>query len=303
MRGISVFLYSVEQGFKSLKKNKLFTLASTSTMAACLFLFGMFFFIILNFGHMIQKMETSVGLAVFFDSGINQTQSDSIGEAIKVIKDVDHIEYISADEAWETFKADNFDDDPELIESFGEDNPLSESASFHVFIKDIAAQENVATQIEKIEGVREVKRSNEAAKSLESANRIITYIGITIIAILMAVSVFLINSTISTGITVRREEIAILRLMGASDFFIRAPFIVEGVVIGFVGALIPIIILRLSYGAIVVFVEDKFKSIGAMLSFLPAGDVFIKLVPLCFVIGIGVGFLGSFFTVRKHLDV
>ena len=115
--------------------------------------------------------------------------------------------------------------------------------------------------------------------------------------------VFLIQSTISTGITVRRAEIGIMRLMGASDFFIRAPFIVEGVVIGFVGALIPLIILLISYSSIVQYIKTKFDMISSWMTFLPAGTVFKVLIPTCLVIGIGVGFLGSFFTVRKHLDI
>ena len=303
MRGISVFLYSVKQGIKSMRKNLMFTLASIGTMAACLFLFGMFYFIVSNFNHMVKEVETSVGVTVFFEEGISQEQIDSIGEAIKAREEVDHMDFISAEKAWDQFVKDNFKENPELVNSFGTDNPLKDSASWQVFIKDISAQEEVAAYIETIEGVRLVKRSDDTAKGLENANKLISYISIAIILILLAVSIFLINSTISTGITVRRAEIGIMRLMGASDFFIRAPFIVEGVVIGIIGASIPLVILVVSYDSIINYINNKFQLISNWLTFLEAAQIFSILIPLCLLIGIGIGFLGSFFTVRKHLNI
>lgn len=303
MRGISVFFYSVRQGIKSMRKNRMFTLASIGTMAACLFLFGMFYFIVSNFNHMVKEVETSVGVTVFFEEDISQEQIDSIGEAIKARDEVDHMEFISAEKAWEQFVKENFKDNPELVKSFGTDNPLKDSASWQVFIKDISAQEEVAAYIETIEGVRLVKRSDDTAKGLENANKLISYVSIAIILILLAVSIFLINSTISTGITVRRAEIGIMRLMGASDFFIRAPFIVEGVVIGIIGASIPLVILIVSYDSIINYINNKFNLISGWLTFLEAAQIFRILIPICLLVGIGVGFLGSFFTVRKHLNI
>ena len=303
MRGISVFIYSVKQGLKSMKKNSMFTLASIGTIAACLFLFGMFYFIVSNFQYMIKEVETSVGITVFFDEGASQGEIDAIGNAIKAREEVDHMDFISADQAWDEFVKDNFSDNPELIESFGEDNPLEDSASYQVFLKDISRQDEVATYIEGIEGVRMVKRSSDTAKSLENANKLVSYVSIAIIVILLAVSIFLINSTISTGITVRRAEIGIMRLMGASDFFIRAPFIVEGVFIGVIGAVIPLVILIFSYSSIINFINNKFNLVSRWLTFLEAQQIFRFLIPICLLIGIGIGFLGSFFTVRKHLDI
>ena len=303
MRGISVFLYSIRQGLKSMRKNRMFTIASISTMAACLFLFGMFYFIVGNFSHMIKEVESSVGLTVFFDEGASQEQMDSIGEAIKSREEVDHIEFVSAEQAWKEFAAENFKDNPDLVDSFAGDNPLADSSSYQVYVKDISKQDELASYIREIAGVRLVKQSADAAKSLANASRLVSYISIAIIVILLAVSIFLIQSTISTGITVRRAEIGIMRLMGASDFFIRAPFIVEGVVIGLIGAVIPLVILLVSYSSIIQYIKTKFDMISSWMTFLPVGTIFIALIPLCLLIGIGVGFIGSFFTVRKHLDI
>ncbi len=303
MRGFSVFMYSVKQGLINLKRNRLFTLASIGTMAACLFMFGVFYFLVSNFQYMIQEMETSVGVTVFFDEGATQEQMDTIGEAIKSQAEVDHVTFISAEEAWKTFKEENFKNDPDLIRSFGSENPLKDSASYQVILKNISSQEKVAQYIEGLEGVREVKRSTDTAKNLIHVNRMISVISVVIILILLCVSIFLINSTISTGITVRRSEIAIMRLMGASDYYIRAPFIIEGVIIGFVGAIIPLVILVISYHGMVAYVNGKLGVFSSWMHFVSAGDEFKVLVPLCFLLGIGIGFLGSFFTVRKHLDI
>lgn len=303
MRGISVFAYSVKQGMISLRKNKMFTIASVSTIAACLFLFGIFYFIVSNFRYMIKEAETSVALTVFFEEGASEEQMDAIGTVIQERAEVDHMEFVSAEQAWENFVSENFADDPDMVESFGTDNPLADSASYEVYLKDVALQETIAVYIEGIEGVRTVKRSADAAEGLENANALVSYISIAIIVILFAVSVFLINSTISTGITVRRAEIGIMRLMGASDFFIRAPFIVEGIVIGIIGAVIPVVILLFSYGSIIGYINKKFGLLSGWLTFLDAGQIFRVLIPVCLLIGVGVGFLGSLITVHKHLDV
>ena len=128
MRGISVFIYSVRQGLKSMRKNRMFTLASISTIAACLFLFGLFYFIVSNFEYMIQEVETSVGVTVFFDEGTSEEQIETIGEAIRYRDEVDHMEFISAEEAWKKFVEENFSDNPELIDSFGSDTRRISSA-------------------------------------------------------------------------------------------------------------------------------------------------------------------------------
>ena len=303
MRGISVFLYSIRQGLKSMRKNRMFTIASISTMAACLFLFGMFYFIVGNFSHMIKEVESSVGITVFFDEGASQEQMDSIGEAIKSRDEVDHIEFVSAEQAWKEFAAENFKDNPDLVDSFAGDNPLADSASYQVYVKDISKQDELAAYIKGIAGVRLVKQSADAAKSLSNASRLVSYISIAIIVILLAVSIFLIQSTISTGITVRRAEIGIMRLMGASDFFIRAPFIVEGIVIGLIGAAIPLGVLYFMYQKIIVYIAAKFNFIGSMIVFEPVKVVFRTLIPVGVILGAGIGFIGSQMTIRKHLKV
>jgi len=303
MKAINVLLYSIKQGFKSLKKNRLFTLASIGTVAACLLIFGLVYFVIGNVQSILQGAENSVAISVFFKDGSSKETIKSIGRAIEARPEVDHVEYISAEDAWKKFKKENFQGSKELIDSFGEDNPLEDSASYEVYIKNIKDQEPLVEYIETIVGVRSVKRSAEVAGGLSSASNIIGAGSGVLILILVLVSIFLINSTISTGIAVRKQEIAIMRLMGASDFFIWAPFIFEGLVIGFIGSVIPLIVLVIAYGGIISYITDKFAVFTSNLVFLTTGQTFAFLIPVSLAIGVGIGFLGSFITVRRNMNV
>lgn len=303
MRGINAIWNSFRQGMKNLKKNRMFTLASIGTVAACLFLFGLFYFVISNFQHIIREAEQTVGISVFFEEGISEDGILTIGSLIRERPEVDHVDYVSAEEAWEKFKKENFEDSPELIESFGDDNPLSESASYAVYLTNIDTMNAVVAYIEDIAGVRLVKRSSEVAGGFSSIRNLVGAASAALILVLVLVSVFLIHSTIATGITVRKPEIAIMRLMGASDFFIWSPFIVEGIVIGLIGSALPLLVLALAYGRIIAYVTERFPLFTGTLTFLSTGRVFSLLVPVALMIGVGIGLLGSFITVRRNLNI
>ncbi|MBP5159799.1 MAG: permease-like cell division protein FtsX [Lachnospiraceae bacterium] len=299
MRRISSLLYGIGQGLKSIRRNKVFSLASIGTMAACLFLFGVFFCVLRNFEYVIKEAETNVGVTVFFDDGISEEKIEQIGDKIKLRAEVAGIEYTSADEAWENYKKNNLNE--ELIESFGDDNPLENSASYTVYLSDVSMQGSLVDYIKSLDGVRKVNDKAEIADSLSGFNKIIAYISGAIIIILLAVSAFLISTTVSTGISVRRKELLIMKLIGATNFFIRIPFIVEGIVIGLFGAAIPIIIVRFGYPKIIEVLEEKFSSVFSKVSFMPSSDIMSRLIPILLLIGIGVGFIGSQLTLRKQL--
>lgn len=304
MKGISVFLYSLRQAFKNLRQNRLYSLASIGTIAACLFLFGVFFSVVSNLSHMVKSAETSVGVTVFFDEGITQEQIDNIGEQIKERKEVSRIEYVSAEEAWERFKEDTLGGESEdLADTFGSDNPLKDSASYEVYLSDVSGQSNLVNYIESIDGVRMVNSSEATARWLNDFNRLMGYVSVAVIILLLAVSVFLISTTVSSGFSVRRKEIGLMRLIGATDLFIELPFIIEGIIIGLVGTVIPVLIMYIMYNRIIEFIYDKFSILSGVLEFLEGSEIFVTLVPVSFAIGIGIGFVGSIWTTRKHMRV
>ena len=275
---ISTFGYVGKQGVKNIWRNKMFSLASIATMSACIFLFGLFFSILVNFQYIIKSAEEGVAITVFFN-----------------------------DDATE-----------EHAEGFKDDNPLAGSDNYEVYMKTVkgdnkdliakskslsATQQDLVKFAQSLDGVRQVNKSDVVANTLSSVNMLVAYVSIAIIAILLGVSIFLISNTVTTGITVRKEEIAIMKYIGAKDFVVRSPFVIEGLIIGLFGAVIPLALLYFLYDKAVVYIMEKFSILKNIITFLPVGNVYIYLLPIGLAMGIGIGFLGSYFTVRKHLRV
>lgn len=300
---ISGVWYTVKQGLKNIYKNKMFSLASIGTMASCIFLFGVFFAVVANFKSVMSEIESGVAITVFFEPNLSEEEILQIGAKIEKRSEVSDMHYVSAEAAWDQFKSEYFGNKPELADAFADDNPLADSANYQVYLNDVSKQSDLVKYVESIEGVREVKASDTVANTLSSFNILVGYVSVAIIVILMGVSVFLISNTVTIGIAVRKEEIAIMKLIGATDFFVKAPFIVEGVVIGLVGSGLPLLVLHYFYNSVVVYVNDKFMGISNWLHFISVGEVFDSLVPISLCLGVGIGFLGSFVTIRKHLRV
>ena len=167
----------------------------------------------------------------------------------------------------------------------------------------IEKQNELSAFIQGLDHVREVNQSEEAAKTLGSFNRLVSYASMAIIAVLLLISVFLISNTVSVGISVRKEEIGIMKYIGAKDGFVRAPFVIEGLIIGAVGAVIPLVLLYFMYDKAITYIMTKFSLLNNIVDFLPVATVYRTLLPIGIALGVGIGFVGSFFTIRKHLKV
>ena len=296
---ISSFFYTIGQGFKNLGRNKWYTLASVATISACLFLFGMFYSIITNFQNVVKTAEEGVSVTVFFNEGTSEEQILAVKSDLEKRAEVREIQYVSADEAWEGFKEEYLG---EYADGFTE-NPLADSANLQIYLNDVSMQQALVTYIESITVVREVNRSEVTATTLSGVNKLIAYVSAGIILILLLVSVFLISNTVTMGISVRKDEINIMKYIGATDFFVRAPFVVEGILIGIIGSLIPLVIIYFVYTHAIEYVVSRFTMLSTLLNFLPVVEIFNKLTPISLIIGIGIGFFGSFITVRRHLHV
>ncbi len=300
---ISTLFYSVRQGIKNIWRNKMFSLASIATMSACIFLFGLFFAIVTNFQSMVRDAEEGVAVTVLFDEDITPQQIAEIGDRIKQRPEVSAYNFKSAEDAWEEFSEIYFEGNEEYAEGFGDDNPLQKSESYEIYLNDVAMQDSLVTYLESLDGVREVRRSEIIANTLSDFNRLIGYVSAGIILILLCVAVFLISNTVMVGIAVRKEEIGIMKLIGATDFFVRAPFVVEGILIGLVGSALPLALLYVMYSRLIVYIMEKFNFLSSLMNFLPVQSVFRTLTPIGVLLGVGIGFLGSFTTIRKHLKV
>lgn len=297
---INSLFYTLKEGFVSLFHNKWYTLASVATISACLFLLSAFAAIMLNLQYIVNNVQSEISVTVFFQSGTTEEEMFSLRDQLILREEVDHVEYTSADEAWESFAEEL--GITEYLDSFS-DNPLADSASLTIYMSDVTQQSDLVDWLEGQEIVRRVNKSEIAATTLGSLNSLVGVASIAIIGILFLVSVFLINNTITIGISIRSEEINIMKYIGATDFFVRFPFIVEGVLIGLIGSIIPLVMLYFIYNNVVLAIVTRFSSLSTLLGFLEVSEVFQMLAPLSVAIGVGIGFFGSVFTCRKHLRV
>lgn len=280
-------------------KNKGYTCASIATISACLFMFGLFFSVLFNIRSIMNTAEQGVSVTVFFQEGTAEDEILQLKVAVEERPEVSRVEYVSADQAWESFSQDYLQG---YADGFTE-NPLANSANLEIYLSDVSKQADLVNYLEGLNQVREVNRSELTADTLSGANTLIMYASIAIIAMLLVVSVFLISNTIAMGITTHWEEISIMKYIGATDLFVRAPYVIEGVMIGLVGTVIPLILVYWLYNKAVEVITGKFSVLMNFLQFQSVDAVFHYLLPVSLVLGVGIGFFGSIITVRKHLHV
>ena len=269
------------------------------------FLFCVFFSVITNIEYMVRTAETTMGITVFFDENLTEDEIKDIGAKIESDKSgiIKEIKFVSAEEAWDGFKTEYFGEDEALAEGFADDNPLAGSSSYEIRLNNITDQDGMVAYLESIDGVRKVNYSNSAATGLASFNKILGLLFGVLIAMLLAVAVFLISNTISVAAEFRKNENRIMRLIGATNFMIRAPFVVEGTILGLVGAAIPLGVMLFVYRQTVEYVMNRFELLSGIIQFLPLGTFYPMMAAIALALGGGLGFFVSFFTIRKELRV
>lgn len=297
---INTLKYTLKEGFKGLFRNKWYTLASIATISACLFLLGIFMAIMMNFQHIVDNVQKGVAVTTFFTEGTTEEQILELKTQLEARNEVERVVYVSADQAWADFS--ETINVGEYMDGFPE-NPLANCANLEIYINDTAKQEDLVTYLESVEMVRRINKSELAATTLSGMDSLVSVATIGIIGILLLVSIFLISNTITVGISMRKEEINIMKYIGATDFFVRFPFIIQGILIGLIGAGIPLTAIYFLYNQVIEAVMGYFPSLSALLGFLAVEAVFEYLLPLSLAVGVGIGYLGSYLTCRKHLNV
>ncbi|PNH19176.1 cell division protein FtsX [Lachnospiraceae bacterium] len=295
--------YCLRQGLKNICRNVKFSLASMATVAACIFLFCMFYSIVRNLDYVVRNVENNVGITVLFSEELSEEEIRKAGEEIGARPEVRELQFISAEEAWESFQRDYFAGREELAAGFEEDNPLAGSASYNILLWDIEEQDSFVQWLREIPGVRQVNYARSAVAILLRLNRVITLFSGLIISILLLVAVFLIANTITVAAEFRRSENEIMRMIGATNGMIRAPFVIEGTVIGLIGAGIPLAAVYVLYGRVLQDLTARFHMLSDVIRFLPREEVFPVMALVALLLGGGMGFAVSFFTIQKHLSV
>lgn len=298
-----MFSFVFKTGFRNLGAKKLFSFASIATIACCVFVFCIFFILASNIESTMRRIESTVGIQVFFNEGLTDDQIVDIANENFKTSYVKSMKFKSGAEAWEGFKKDYFEDKVELATAFEDDNPLINSASYEILLNDITKQYEYVNMISKIEGVRQVNYSNILIEALTSFNFGITSFSIVLIALLVIVAMILISNTITLASQFRKKENEIMKLIGATNFMIRAPYIIEGFLIGLIGSIIPLIILGFLYNYFMKFLMGKANFISNIFVPVSLYDIIfpMSIISICFSCLICV-FISSI-TIGKHLRV
>lgn len=296
----NVFGYLIGEGFRNVFKNKKSTGASLMIMCATMLIFGLFFVIGENVNHMVKEVESQQGMQVFLNKEVTEAQITQVGEQIKKLDNVGKVEYVSKEDALDSLKV-RFGDKGDLLNGYYEKNPLK--PSYVVTLTDLEKSDEVKSQIENLENVSNIEVRDKTIEALINVANGVRIVSGVILVLLIVISVFIIANTIKLTVHARRKEISIMKYVGATNGFIRWPFIVEGIIIGIISALISILLLGLSYN----FATEKLltSSITSMVEFslLTFSDIFGLVMVVYLGLGIGIGILGSVISMRKYLEV
>ena len=297
----NVLSYLIGEGFRNFFKNKKSTGASLMIMCATMMIFGLFFLIGENVNYMVKEIEAEQGMQVFMVKDATEEQIQKLGEQIKELDYVAKTEFVSKEQAYNIVK-EKYGDYGRFLEGYTiEKNPFK--VSYFVTLTDLSKSEEVRAQIEKLDNVNNIEMRDKTINALVGIANGIRWISAGILVLLIIISIFIIANTIKLTVHARRKEISIMKYVGATNGFIRWPFIVEGILIGIVSAMISILILGVSYNFIVGKIMESSVTSMINITLLQFSDIFGLVVAVYLGLGIGIGCIGSAISMRKYLKV
>lgn len=296
----NILSYLIGEGFRNVLKNKKSTGASLMIMCATMIIFGVFFMIGENINHIMSELEMQQGMQVFIKDEVTEKGITELGDKIRALSDVNKVEFVSKEDALNQMK-EKVGDKQFLLSGYEENNPFP--ASYIVTLTDLSKSEDVKNVIDKFEGIKDIQLRGNTINALIKIANLVRIVSGVILILLVVISIFIIANTIKLTVHARRREISIMKYVGATNNFIRWPFIVEGIIIGVISALISIMLLGVSYNLIS---EKLITTLGANvinIDLLTFSDMFTLIIIVYLVLGIGIGTLGSIISMRKYLDV
>ena len=303
IRSIRVCL---KQGMQGIWRNRLMVLASVCTVSACLFILGIVYCLVANVRQFADDLDDSLGIIAFLSQNVSEESVPALVQQIEGMDGVKEVKYVSAQEAWENFKSSmGFEEQlgEDTISRLDRDNPLNNSASLQIYLYEAADQNNFVAQLQTMPQIRRIRYAAETAEILSNLSSMITWGGLALILLLIFIAVLLISNTIKLSVFVRRTEIGIMKYIGAKDSFVKIPFIVEGMIIGVLGAVLPAALIYFSYGYMIQIVMQQFNTFTQLINFISVNTVILQLIPIFFAVGIVVGVVGSMLSLRKYLKV
>lgn len=288
--------YYIREGFISLRRNNWMSVASIGTVAVSLFIFGMFLMMVMNMNKLAENMESQVQINVYLLDKVDREQARDIEKDLKEIEGVESVGFVTKDEAMERFK-DRLGDQKTLLDALDETNPLPDS--FEVTVTNPDLVKPAAEKMEKIDGVECAKYGQDVMEHLFEITRLLRIFGFTLMLVLAFATLFIISNTIRLTVFARRKEIAIMKYVGATDWFIRWPFVMEGMVLGLFGSIIAAMVLRTAYTAMAEKVYDTL----AFFPLIPEQPFLTYITIVVVISGMVVGAIGSAVSIKKFLKV
>ena len=291
--------YLIGEGFSNVFKNKKSTGASLVIMCATMIIFGVFLILGENINHFVDNLKADQGFSVFIKVDATQEEIDKVGEEIRAIDGVNTVDFVSKDDALNIMR-ERLKDTKGVLDGF--DKELLKT-SYTVTVTDLSKSKDIQNQINGIENVAKIESSDETVAALVNIANGIRIVTGVILILLIIISVFIISNTIKLTVHARRKEISIMKYVGATNSFIRWPFVVEGMIIGIIASLISIVIVGGAYNFIaneVVNAEFMQMINGSLVSFQ---DMLSSIIIVYMLLGIGIGALGSIISMREYLKV
>ncbi len=294
----SSFRYLIKEGFRNTWTNRMMSIASICVLLSCLVLIGSASMMFLNINSLVERIENENVIMVFIKDNTTDEQIDEMGRRISAIDNIEKVEFVAKEDAW----AEQLDTMEEAQAQFftevSTDIPLPDA--YKVTVKDLASFKKTVSEIESLDNIDTVRNNADLAKKLDTISNGISIIAIVIIAVLFAISLFIISNTIKLTVYSRRLEISIMKSVGATNSFVRLPFVVEGIILGIVSGVVSLGAVWGIYELATKEFAELFKSIGIVpLAFT---DYALIMLGVFLAIGIISGVGGSLITMRRYLN-
>jgi cell division transport system permease protein len=288
--------YFFSETFKSLKRNRLLSIATLSTITICILILGVAVLLTINAGNFMNRLESNLEMMVFVEDSLDKSDLQDLGGAIQRIPGVKTVQFISKDQALTNLQSKFDEKEYDLKKTVGE-NPLPNS--FEVKAKNPKDVAQIAKQIFKLEGVYKINYGQGLVERLFKITRWVRIISVVLIILLAMGAVFLIATTIRLAIFSRRKEIYLMKLIGATDWFVRWPFFIEGILLGAIGALLAVILLAVGYGSLV----NNMQTAVFFIPLVNSQTMLLKIYLALFAAGAVLGCLGTGISLNRFLDV
>ncbi len=291
----SSFRYLVKEGFRNVWANRLMSIASIAVLFSCLLLIGASVLFSVNAGSALNMVESQNVAMVFLKDDLSEEQIAQIGTKIKNTANISSCEFISKEEAFKRQLATMGEEEAAFFEGMEDMNVLPDA--YQISVKDLSEYNTTISAVKAIDGVEEINGQSGLAETLSSVRRAVTIVGTALIAMMFLISLFIISNTIKITMYSRRLQISIMKAVGATDWFVRVPFVIEGMILGILSGLLTLGVLYYIYKALLVYLNGTISGF----QFVPFGSVAWYLLAAFILIGVIAGVFGSLISIGKYL--